>query len=377
MKADMIVKKILFFLFDVKMRGQYRIKVRKLMRSAGKIGPLLNPPPQVAILNAELLKPLVKKSEASYLKLYGSISGKWDHRYIPEFVYYSTIEPCLNNKAFSKGYTDKNFYPLFLHDFDIPETILFNSEEVFYNKENKPITLAEAFNIMVHQESFIIKPSVDSGGGRGVSLWKRSGGDIISNEGVILTPEYLLSAYKKNFIIQVPVKQHDYYSQFNSSSVNTIRVLTYRSVKDESIKILHSILRVGFAGSVTDNQASGGFACGIDEDGCLSGRAVNKHGAVFHEVNGVTLQIGLKVMGYDKILNASKGVAARYLYSRLLGLDFCVDASGKVRLIEVNCINNEINFFQMLNGPLFGDVTDEVIEWCSRKERSFMIDFEI
>ena len=70
-------------------------------------------------------------------------------------------------------------------------------------------------------------------------------------------------------------------------------------------------------------------------------------------------------------------VASCYRHSRLLGLDFAVSEKGEVILIEVNDSNNEINFFQMSSGPLFGSFTEEVASSCRNLPRSFVIDYII
>ena len=57
--------------------------------------------------------------------------------------------------------------------------------------------------------------------------------------------------------------------------------------------------------------------------------------------------------------------AKKNFYSRLMGLDFCVDNKGKVILIEINNQFGAISF-QMNSGPLFGEYTDEIIEYCKQ-----------
>jgi hypothetical protein len=78
-----------------------------------------------------------------------------------------------------------------------------------------------------------------------------------------------------------------------------------------------------------------------------------------------------------EIRDTALEVASCYRYSRLLGLDFAVDKGGEVILIEVNDSNNEINFFQMSSGPLFGTFTEEVVSLCRSLPRSFVIDYII
>ena len=50
---------------------------------------------------------------------------------------------------------------------------------------------------------------------------------------------------------------------------------------------------------------------------------------------------------------------------RLLGFDVTIDAEGAVRVVEINTRNLEINFLQTFGGPLFGDYSREIVEWCA------------
>jgi hypothetical protein len=349
MNMVIMIKKVLVLLYDYVHKRALHRKACKILANAGKKIILTDPPADILRKYKMLWNIIPAKVESIWVKIYGNISGIWDHRYIPETLYYNIVEPVLNNKVFSKAWTDKNFYFTLLKEFDLPETLVYNIDGVFYNQENKPIEIDSALLLLDKEERIILKPAVDSGGGRRVTLWRREEGRFVSDNKNVLDPDYLLSVYRKNFVIQKVIEQHPFYSSYNLSSVNTIRVLTYRSVKDESIHILHSVFRVGQAGSFTDNQASGGIACGLSENGNLTGKAVDKLGNRYDEVNGIKLIPGTNTEGFQKIIAVARRVAAKFPYSRLLGLDLCLDSKGDVRLIEVNNVNNEINFFQMLN----------------------------
>ncbi|MDR2887501.1 MAG: hypothetical protein LBV26_05815 [Bacteroidales bacterium] len=371
------VKKITVFVYDSFVKYTLRKKARKIISTLKKEGTAKNPPERTLQAYREFWKPVLRGIDVKWLKIYGSVSGLWDRRYVSERIYYSIIEPCLNNKAFAKAYNDKNFYWKTIDSALLPETFVKNINGVFYNSKNAAIDLNEACRTVEQAESFIIKPSVDSGGGKAVRLYRRVGDVFSDKEGCAVKTEELFRNYRKNFTVQKVIKQHEFYACFNATSLNTVRIFTYRSVADEQVHVLHSVLRAGRAGSVTDNQASGGFACGVTDDGCLTGKAVNKAGSSFREVNGVKLEEDLRLPGFESMKKTAKRIAKEFAYSRLLGFDMCVDAEGEVKLIEVNNVNNEINFYQMLNGPLFGEFTKEVLEWVSMKDKSFMIDFDI
>jgi hypothetical protein len=377
MSSISIAKSLIVYIFDFRVRRILRKKVKKIIRLQSEKSRWKNPPSDVLARHRALWGKTSYQAGSLWLKMYGNISGNWDHRYIPESIYYLVAEPCLNNKAFSKCFTDKNLTSLFLKEFNGPEIIASNIDGVFYGHG---LNLTDQLNVreaILKEPAFIIKPATDSGGGKNVTHWSVCGEKLVSDSGETLSVEELLGRYNANFVVQKIIEQHPFYKQFNGSSVNTVRMFTYRSVKDERIHILQTVLRVGAPGSITDNQASGGFACGISRDGAISGYAVDKNGNRYATVNGLSLENGLRLEYFNDISETARKAAAKFYYSRLLGFDFCVNKEGKVIIIEVNNLNNEINFFQMLEGPLFGEFTEEVAEWCSMKKRSFMIDYDI
>ena len=377
MNKETLIKKTIVWFYDFNKIRQFNKKAKKIISLQTQVNSWKKPSRELVLRHKALWQKLSHNVKTDCLKIYGNITGDWDYRFIPESIYYSRIEPCLNNKAFAKCYTDKNSYSFFLKEFKFPETIISNIEGVFYNNKFETISGEQVKNILDGQDRFIIKPAVDSGGGKSVSLWVKKDGVFVSDEGGMFNPGELFKKYNKNFIIQEAIHQHPFYSKFNSTSVNTVRILTYRSVKDNQIHLLHCILRVGASGKITDNQASGGFACGVTDDGFLTGKAVDKYGNRYSSVNGIMLEKGIRLEGIDELMTIAKAVASKYYYSRLLGFDLCVDENNNSRIIEVNNLNNEINFFQMLNGSLFKEFTDEVVSYCANEKRSFMIDYEI
>ena len=73
------------------------------------------------------------------------------------------------------------------------------------------------------------------------------------------------------------VIQHPRMSELYSKSVNTMRLVTVRSLKDGKIHLMPSILRVGANGSFVDNTSQGGIAVGFN----LETGQLNQYG--FHK----------------------------------------------------------------------------------------------
>ena len=382
MTINLVAKKIVAFVLKKKTMLLLNSKISRILKNVKDYSDVPEPSKEEKVEHRKLWISYDNNINTTWLKVYGTISGIRSVYYVPENVYYSEIEPRLNNRAFSKAYTDKNFYNAYLDQEILPEVVLHSVNGVYYDSAYS--TRGKNFNIEIWSRIFengkyVIKPTVDTGGGAGVRIFK------ISNDRFELNPKItevssfidLIRYYKRDFVIQKYIEQHHFFSQFNPDSLNTIRILTYRSLLNENIVILHRILRMGKSGSVVDNQASGGIACGIDSEGVLSDFGVDKYGNKHSDSNGVIFKNIGHIPFLDSVSAVAVKVARKFLYSRLLGMDFGVDRNGKVFLIEVNDSNNEINFYQMNNGPLFGEYTEEVSRLCILEPKSIVIDYNL
>ena len=377
-------KRLLLFLSNQRIKILLDRKLRLLIKAnqgSGEEGPKISR--ELKRSHYLLWKDYSPRINYGWLKLYTRVSGIADHRYIPESIYYTDIEPRLNNKLFSKAWTDKNNLSVVIGDWiKTADVVLRCMDGILYSAEMKclgSVLITQSLQDQLEGSRLIIKPTLDSGGGKAVRVF------TVTKDGLAVHPPLkgaetlheLMKSYDGNFIIQKYIDQHPFFARFNGSSINTIRVLTYRSLRNEEIVILHKLLRIGRPGSVVDNQASGGLACSIDKEGRLMPYGIDKKGAKYSGTESLEFgSIGI-VPFILEIEQAAHEVARSFRYSRLLGLDFAVNSKGEVILIEVNDTNNEINFFQLTSGPLFGEYTDEVASLCRHRPRSFIIDYII
>jgi hypothetical protein len=312
---------------------------------------------------------LKKGVNGKWFKVFSTISDNNDINFVPEDIYYLIIEPKMNNPDFILAYKDKNLYEKRYDKNLFPKTLLRNIDGVYYDRDYRPLVFEEINNpiykCLNNESTIIIKPTVASGGGANVQLFRKEKDLYVNSKNEALSLNFLRENYRKNFIIQAYLNQHSYFRQFNCSSINTVRIFTYRSVRTEETKVLHAVQRVGRSGSIVDNQASGGISCGINRDGKLNDFAVDKYGRVYKASDsGLLFRNAGNVPKFDEMKRIAKDIAGENFYARLLGFDFCVDNDDNIKLIEINNKNLEINFLQMNNGPLFDVYTDEVIEYC-------------
>jgi hypothetical protein len=115
----------------------------------------------------------------------------------------------------------------------------------------------------------------------------------------------------------------------------------------------------------------------MDHQGFLNDFAIDKYGNKTYNINNIRLS-GLKqVPGIQNMKKTAKEIAPYFFYNRVLAFDFCLDTNENVRLLEVNLQNIEINFLQMNNGPLFGNFTREIIDYCKYAKKSLNFDFYV
>ncbi|WP_291861666.1 sugar-transfer associated ATP-grasp domain-containing protein [Marinilabilia sp.] len=308
-----------------------------------------------------------------YLRLYSSFSGVDSCDFVPASLYYTHVEPMLNNVEFSRSFADKNLYGLLVDNSVLPEVLLRKMNGIWYDgRYNSVRDIDEIIkDIAKTHEKVIVKHAVASQGGENIFCVK-SDGDRLYLRDDIVDKAWFEKHFDNNFLVQAYVYQHAFYERFNATSLNTFRVYTYRSVKDDSVHVLSAILRVGGPGSVVDNIKKGGKACGINlETGKLNGLVYGSDGNSSAYVGEVDIDKEGDLYKFHEVAQKAKELARKQFYTRVIGFDFCVNRNGQVNMIELNNYDVGIDSLQMCNGPLFREFTDEVIDYCKKKKKNF------
>ena len=308
--------------------------------------------------------------DKKWLDFFYSVHGKPSSDFIPLNIYYQVIEPLLNNYALLQAIKEKNFYNKYYSHIKTPLTLLRRINGCFYDTDFNPISLNETFiskNFQTQNE-LIIKPSIESGGGKSIMKFVRNNESMVSDNKT-LDIDFLIN-YSNDFIIQQVVKQHKFFRQFNPGSNNTLRVFTYRSVITDKVHILHTILRIGKTGAFMDHDNLGGIAIAVKNDGYLNTFACDVNGMKVNSFNGITFSSLDKVPFLDKVYNISIDLASQIYYGHLLALDFTFNETGDPLLIEINCQGNGVSQYQMNNGSLFGEYTKEILDFCQQKMKN-------
>ncbi len=93
-------------------------------------------------------------------------------------------------------------------------------------------------------------------------------------------------------------------------------------------------------------------------------------------MNGISLETLDPLPFMKEITACALQVAQKCIHSRMLGIDLSVDKSGRALMIEVNTFSVGIENIQLNNGPLFGEYTNEVIDYCLKNKKTYNYFFE-
>lgn len=299
------------------------------------------------------LKHLGRKVDTAYHRYFYSRNGFFSPRYIPTYVYQSQIIGRLNDMRMKSSYADKNQYERLFPQVKQPKTIL-KCVNGFYHQDDRPISKEEAILLCGNLQEAIIKPSLETSRGDHVACISTKDGKLKNGKSV----EALFNVYGKNFIVQERIKQHAKMSALNPTSVNTIRILTYRRGND--IEILYGVIRIGRKGKVVDNESSGGITTQINKDSSLPKYA---YGAPFEKPfettdSGVVLD-GYQIPSYEKVEELVKELHLQLPFFKLAGWDIAIGEDDDPIFIEWN---PRADLSQTTVGPAFGDFTEEILE---------------
>lgn len=294
-----------------------------------------------------------RKVSTVWCRYYSVQNREFDPRYIPNTLYYTKIDQHFNNRKLGWGFNDKNYYSKIFSGIKQPEVLARVINGVLLDSEYRLLEADKALKIISEEKEVICKPAQETGSGRNISFWKTD-----DDKDKIIS---FLNEKKGDYIIQKVIRQHPELDRVHKGSVNTVRIASI--LLDDGVHILSSTLRMGTGGSRVDNVTAGGISCGILSDGTLkkyahtyyTGESFEKHpqGLVFE---------GFKVPSYEKAVELVKKAAPMIPHFRLVSWDIAIDEDGDAVFIEANMRKGGINLHQFDNGPLFGELTDRVLE---------------
>lgn len=287
-------------------------------------------------------------------QFYKAFCGYFDERFIPSTIYNGLLERTMNLGKFSSFLQYKGEFRLFVKPEHRCATIFSNINEKLYDDDMNLLTKPMVLQILQDRKGdmIVVKPSTGSGGGRGVRIISKKEITLSNFDEILGTTDY---------IVQDVLHEGEDLKRFNRNTVNTIRLLSLNL--NGRISVLSAFLRMGNKGMHVDNLSSGGILVGIKSDGSLHDYALDKNlNKLYVSPSGINFE-GTHLSSYSFVRDYALQHHKDFPLANLIAWDFAIDEKDNVIVLEINLDSGEIQFHQMFNGPLFGDRTEEVIDY--------------
>ena len=293
-------------------------------------------------------------------KWYKDKGAEINPKLIPETVYHSKIEPYFADLRMLEGFKDKNYFDTIIDKQNSPVALLRCIKGQLLDGNYLPLTTSEAKQRLFDAGNEVIcKPTIDSCGGRGIKFIDTkhvSENDILNFK----------TEYKNNFIVQKIVKQHQFLDLFNPTSLNTIRVLSF--LFNGEVHILSAFLRIGKSGSRVDNLSSGGYCIQVKNDGKMGSFALDYQGNRYDSIESGLDFTNLAMPSWCDAVETVKKHHYKLAHFQLINWDITIDENSTPIVVEYNLIDTSVLRHQLNVGPLFGELTEEVIKTVYRKK---------
>lgn len=203
---------------------------------------------------------------------------------------------------------------------------------------------------VLEKNDLILKP-VTGSKGKGVYMLSKKGNQY-NLDGRIMTLDKLISILSllDNYLIQERFAQVGFSNEFNSRSLNTIRICTMIDPVSNEPFIPYAVHRFGSLESgYTDNFSQSGISALIDADGMLGkGRSLNAEGEIIvHEIHPVSKRLIYKeqIANWKNLTQSIIEMIRRMPYLKHVGWDFIL-SDGELYILEGN-IGPGVNLLQI------------------------------
>lgn len=156
-------------------------------------------------------------------------------------------------------------------------------------------------------------------------------------------------------VIEEVIKQNKEMEEFNDTSLNSVRIVTYVRADGTPCIMPGAVIRLGRKGEVADNFHNGGITAQIDiETGVVCSTGIDQKGNryILHP-DSKKMIIGFQVPMWDQIRKTVLETAMVIPQVRYVGWDVAITDDGRILLIEGN---NQAD-------PDVGQMSDGIGKW--------------
>lgn len=295
-----------------------------------------------------------------------NLTGDKNPRIIPSDVMRREVLPYLNDYDMTPSYIDKNLYDIFINPPRSAETVIKNIKGNYFDENNNSISLKSADRILkTSKQDLIVKPSRTNNGKKIKKLHARDGKVYLNDKTASL--KRLEKIYKKDFIIQEAIKQHDIMALPHPSSVNTLRMYTMRW--NNEVIYISSLARYGVDNDVKDNMGAGGLCLGIKDSGEFFDTALDDEVQTYthHPTTGVCFGDLEPLPNFEEIKQFAIDCHKNILHLNYISWDIAIREDGKPVFIEAN-FTGPLWIGQLITRqPAFGDHTEKILQYVKEE----------
>ncbi len=308
----------------------------------------------------------------------------WETKYPETFagreIRFKANDIC-NSKSWLASASNKLLFYIILNGADIPYP---NIKALVHSAWEFPNTLAiKSFSDLLEflyspsNYPFFAKPVYGSHGLGAISAEKLTDGQIHLNDGSKLTPIQLIESFPfgKGYIIQKLLKPDFKFSELNSETIYTCRLLILNTLKSDSEgkalgPIIHrGALKIATGQNVADNfWLPGNLLASVDVKTGKIKRAIlnTENGLVFDPIQCGYLK-DFKIPGWEDACSLAIRAASVFSGLRLQSWDIAITNEGPVAL-ELNC-TGDFNLLQLgQEKGVYDYVFSEHLNLCSKFE---------
>ena len=285
---------------------------------------------------------------------------------VPNQIMRREILPFLNDYDMAPSYVDKNLYDIFINPPRSAETVIKNIKGHYFDEDNKSIDIETAEKKLKGAETdLIVKPSRTNNGKKIKKLGFKNGKLYLNGKAVKV--QRIERIYKKDFIIQKAIKQHEVMALPHPSSVNTLRMYTMRW--NNEVFYISSLARYGVDNDVKDNMGAGGLCLGIKDSGEFYDVALDDRMQTYthHPTTGVCFADLEPLPDFEGIKQFSVDCHKNILHLNYISWDIAIREDGKPVFIEAN-FTGPLWIGQLITRkPALGEHTEEVLQYVREK----------
>lgn len=308
----------------------------------------------------------IRFRDFSWFARYYYVTGKKDPRFLPHPLLELVIYPFYNDFRMADAWSDKNAFSRHLPQMTFPTMIaqcinykMYDADHNYFGTKVNEDFLAAVYKRIEARgvDTIIIKQTLNTNSGHGVRKY--------SIECLEDLRAALLENDRPNYIVQEPIIQHSFFAQFNDTSVNVIRLNTWRN--GDEIVIFSPCIRFGMKGSITDVSYIDGkqiiLAAGVNEDGIVS----DYYWSNMNDRRQLNIE-NKKVPLWKEMCQLVKSCHSFLEYFDVVAWDMTVDHDNRIICVEYNLHEPGSIIYQYVHGPFLGDNTDKFLSFLKETD---------